>query len=745
MDEEVKTTEKGASGDSPPRRVYSLEDILAEYGRIPVKSAEKPAGKPAEKISDKPAEKSAGRSAEKPAEKPREAEPENGDRQGGSVAVITGDDESGGIFTDAPEQEAPDGETPQEPEKAEPAAEEAKEPEQEPPISVSDFDEAYREQQKKIKQHRKLVLKSRLRNKRFRYIKTVQRITREASAAKRQSEKREAELLAGRDIGECISEYTSLSRSLAVRKWIALVLSLPIIYLSIASQAGFPLPPFIVYMNHPYMFLCAQIALLSCVMLCGLDVFTSGLRSIVKLRPDTDSLVFLSVFTCFLYNISVVLFPGWGGYISYSGVAALNMYFALLGKHKLFSARARALRSANDAKSPMAVVREKNAFRGMDCIAKVKTKGISGFIRGLEEQGLSSRLISAYSAAASVGLAVIAVVCMVWGEGERTLFYVSSVSAMLPACGLVIGYYLPYGRVSKRLLRDGVAVGGSEGLKRLDVKGCAILTDSDFFGSGSVILQGYKLFGETAKETAITYTASILSAAGCGIARQFEDLAIREFCTLVEPKEMEYSDYGGIKAVIGYNHVMVGTASYMYRMGLRPPSDVKLRTGVFCAVNMEIIAVFALRYMVNETHRHWINLLVATKRRPVLASRDFNVTPALVDQRFRIKPGHIIYPEIENRLELNSTTRSSDGSFGLLVLRDTLESYVGSIEGCRRLNRIARVNGVIGVISSAFGASLVAYLLFSGAYVSVSPLNVLYYSLLWAIPVFLLSGWVTRY
>lgn len=710
----------GQTGEVAPRRSYSLDEILAEYGRTSVEPAE------ADLAKKNPASKSA---------------PAHRDERG-----FFDDDESELVSVSAPEPESGSEDEPvfeQEPE-PEPAKMEESKPVT-PPISVSDFDEAYRQQQREIRQHRKLVLKNRVRNKHYRYIKKVKQISREASESKRRHEKEEAELLAKRSIGEYITEYSSLARSLAVRKWICLILTLPIIYLSVASQAGLPMPSLLIYINHPYMFLCVQIALLSSVMLCGLDVFTAGLRSLIRLKPDIDSLVFISIFSCFVYTVSVVLFPGWGGYISYAGIASLNMYFAILGRHRVFTARARALRSASEVKNPMAIIREQKAFKGGDCIVKVRTNGISGFVKGLEEQGLSSRLTSVYSVAAVIGLAVVAAVCIGRGEGARVLFYISSISSMIPACALAIGHSLPYGRISKRLLRDGVAIGGSEGLKRLDVKGYAVLTDSDFFGNGAVTLQGYKLFGEITKEAAITYTASILSAAGCGIARQFEDLATREFYTLVEPQEMEYSDYGGIKAVIGYNHVMIGTASYMYRMGLRPSSDVKLRTGVFCAVNMEIIAVFALRYLINDTHRHWVDMLISTKRQPILASRDFNVTPALIDQRFHIKSGHLEYPEIENRLELNSTTRLSDGSFGLLLLRDTLESYVGSIEGCRRLRKISRINSIIGLIASVFGAVIVTYLLFSGAYVSVSPLNVLYYGLLWAIPAFLLSGWVTRY
>ena len=712
MDDNNKSTQPaGSSG-----RSYSIEEILREYGHEPVKPG-----------------------AFVPGEEPKPAK---------TAAIVEDEADLVGIEVefDEFEEQLEIISAPSAPARVPEAAPlDEPEPVTDPAISLSDFDEAYRQQRKESKQHRRLVLKERVRNKRFRYIKQVKKIAGEIGDERRQRELEEQEKVQSRSIEQYIADYTGLSRSLALRQWAIFIMSLLVVYMSVASQIGLPMPETLVYRNHPYLFLALNIILMGGIMLCGLDVFTSGVRSLLKLKPDMDSLVAIANFLCFLYCVSVVLFPRWGGYISYSGVAALSMFFAVLGRRRVYAAKARVLRSAAKIKEPAALIRREKAYGEDDCIAKVPARNIAGFVRGLEERGRSSQLERLYASAAVAFLIVLSFVCLFRGEGTRLFFYVSSAAAMLPACGLVAGGALPYGRLSKRLMKEGVAIGGGEGIRRLGATGRVVLTDADLFGPQAITLQGYKLFNDFKRDRAITYTASILSSAGCGIARQFKELAIKEFCTLVNPSEMEFSDYGGIKAVIEGDHVMVGTAPYMYRMGMRPPADIKLRTAVFCAVNMEIVGVFALRYLPNEVNRQWIGLLSATGRSPILASRDFNVTPALLEQRFRIKSGQLEYPEIDNRLELNSTLETSDGSFGLLVLRDTLEGYVGGVEGTRRLQRVSGINALLGVIASAFGALSVAMLLLGGSYVAVSPLNTILYSLLWALPVFLFSGWVTRF
>ena len=53
--------------------------------------------------------------------------------------------------------------------------------------------------------------------------------------------------------------------------------------------------------------------------------------------------------------------------------------------------------------------------------------------------------------------------------------------------------------------------------------------------------------------------------------------------------------------------------------------------------------------------------------------------------------------------------------------------------------------GMPGVGKSTLGVLLAYYLTSVDAYASLSPLNLLFYLLMWLLPVWFLSGWVHRY
>ena len=63
----------------------------------------------------------------------------------------------------------------------------------------------------------------------------------------------------------------------------------------------------------------------------------------------------------------------------------------------------------------------------------------------------------------------------------------------------------------------------------------------------------------------------------------------------------------------------------------------------------------------------------------------------------------------------------------------------------RRLRRAVRASAVLTCAGSTLGVLLAYYLTSVDAYASLSPLNLLFYLLMWLLPVWFLSGWVHRY
>ncbi|MEW6074850.1 MAG: copper-translocating P-type ATPase [Candidatus Omnitrophota bacterium] len=118
-----------------------------------------------------------------------------------------------------------------------------------------------------------------------------------------------------------------------VRFILSLLFSLPLMYLAMAPQLGFPVPA----IAAPYLAL-VQLALATPIMILGYQFFQKGIIAVLKARTATmDTLVTLGVGAAYLYSlyVSIAIWSGIGGlgaHNLYYETAGFLITFILLGK-----------------------------------------------------------------------------------------------------------------------------------------------------------------------------------------------------------------------------------------------------------------------------------------------------------------------------------------------------------------------------------------------------------------------------
>ncbi len=124
------------------------------------------------------------------------------------------------------------------------------------------------------------------------------------------------------------------------RFWISFVLSLPLVYLAMASGLKLPLPAFIVKHNS-----FAQLLLATPIILCGYNFFTQGILVLIRTkRANMYTLVSVGVGAAYLYSLFVTI-ATWnaGSGLEMGGVyyetAGLLVTFILMGKYLEASAK----------------------------------------------------------------------------------------------------------------------------------------------------------------------------------------------------------------------------------------------------------------------------------------------------------------------------------------------------------------------------------------------------------------------
>ena len=157
------------------------------------------------------------------------------------------------------------------------------------------------------------------------------------------------------------------------------------------------------------------------------------------------------------------------------------------------------------------------------------------------------------------------------------------------------------------------------------------------------------------------------------------------------------------------------------------------------------MGIFALHYSLHPTVAPALDALLRGNLMPVMATRDFNLIPAMLRQRFKLPADRMEFPPVERRRELSDEETEHAETLTAILCREGLAPFADAVVGSRRLRTAVRTSAVIACVGSVVGLLMSFYLTFVSAYASLSPVNLLLFCLLWLVPTLLISGWVDRY
>ena len=130
---------------------------------------------------------------------------------------------------------------------------------------------------------------------------------------------------------------------------------------------------------------------------------------------------------------------------------------------------------------------------------------------------------------------------------------------------------------------------------------------------------------------------------------------------------------------------------------------------------------------------------------PILVTRDFNLIPALLEQKFKLPVDRMEFPPVERRLELSEPGLEHDATPVAVLSREGLSVYSDAVAGGRRLRTITRRSLLFTLLGATLGLCLTFYLTFVGAFASLTPVNFLIFMAAWLVPELLLANWVNQY
>ena len=530
------------------------------------------------------------------------------------------------------------------------------------------------------------------------------------------------------------------ARSLRVRSRLVLLFFLGAAYLTMGGVFGLAVPEKISYTANPSLFLLVLVILEIVSMLSVIDVVSAGLYNLITKKPDLLTAVSVTLISSLAHCIAMILVPSMLGTVPFTAVHLAILYIAVRGEESRASGKQAIYKAASLSKNPVGIYCHRPDKKPRMSTLKFRAQDLEEFLKDIEKPDSSEKLSRICGPAIMlVSLVLALIVALGGGDHSRFLWAYSAISAMGLSFGLLSAFCLPYKHVSRKMLREGVAMAGIRVAGLLSKSRQVVMTDGDLFPAGTVEIEGMRVFGRYTAERVLSYATAVIGGSGSSTYKVFAETLRERYGTPVRASHVLQYESGGLSAEVQEDSVLVGNAAFITRMGIPIQEGKNIPNGVFVVINNEIAGIFAMKYNPCAQSYAGIHTLLRNRKIPVLATRDFNIQPELLEKCFDVEQKELEYPGLSRRSMLSDREYIKEDTLCAIMSWDDVSPYSDCIQAAGKLTRAVTANLWIGLVSSVLGMGIMFFLTFTGAFLSATPLNVLLYLILWDIPVLFIS------
>lgn len=522
--------------------------------------------------------------------------------------------------------------------------------------------------------------------------------------------------------------YESFIGGLHIRVRIAFVLSLVLTYISF----GLPVTG---AMNATAVKSAVALILLLAVMICGLDIMTSGLIAIAHRRPNANTLIALSALFCVIDGFLAACGVK-GTKLPFCAVPALTISFSLLGS--LLNCRSSRIvfNTVSSSRKPYTVTAETSVTGDGVTILKscMTTKG---FVRRTEEAGPDETV---YGVMAPYLIVIALLLSLISAAVSKSFAQFAHILSGIFVCAAPLAILLTYPLANfvsaKTLIKSGSAIAGWSGI--YDIGKCRhmIITDFDLFPKGSVTISQTRIFAGMKPEKVVSLAGSMIAASGSALSPAFAELMKQGKGSLLRVENFRCHEGGGLIAMVDGVEVYCGSASFMHLMGVHLPDMFKIKNCVYVSEGDTICGMFQMEYTPVDSVRDALYMLMRSDRHPVFAVRDFNITPQLLSVKYDIPTDGFDFPSFAQRYEISGAEPSEASKPAALVSREGLGAFVHLAEHAKGLYTRVRVSVMLSVMSTVIGMIVMFILSLTGQMTVTAALSFL---LVWLIPVLVIG------
>ena len=533
---------------------------------------------------------------------------------------------------------------------------------------------------------------------------------------------------------EASKYYGSLLRSMKLRLRIAAVLLAILCYVSLEA----PVPGMLKTLPVMAMFC---FGLQAAILLLALDVVTTGIMNIFRLRIGADTLaVFACLFTG-LDALNVALSEAAALHMPLCAVSSASVVGLLLAAHLSARGLRKAIRVPAIGKHFYAVTAEEKLAPGEITLLK-SLRSAKGFVHRAEEAGPDETLYNKISLPL-LGLSLILtiIVMIVKKSYAEFLYILSAMLVMTVPFGAMLSFAFPFFLGSNRIFKFGAAIAGWSGLCDIGASKNLIVTDRDLFPESAITIESVRIFADEDAQKVISYAGTMMDASGSCSAGCFRDLMKETGSPLRGVDGFEFMPGGGMKGVIDGHVVLCGSTDLMRLMNVRIPFRLTDKTTVLLAIDGILYGIFALKYEGLPTIRTALLNLMRSARPPVFAVRDFNTNPEMLHNVFDLATDGYDFPPFADRFKLSEPDQDiRNERITAILCNEGLAPLTSTADVGRTMYMAVRANVWINLLAAVLGV-LMVFVRLVGA--GACPFSTLFfYGVFWTLLVLAVSAFV---
>ena len=276
-------------------------------------------------------------------------------------------------------------------------------------------------------------------------------------------------------------------------------------------------------------------------------------------------------------------------------------------------------------------------------------------------------------------------------------------------------------RASRRALRHGGLIVGTDAVKTFGDLHALVVAAGDLFPENAVLLNGIKTFAGTRIDEAILDAAAVVIAAGGPLSHVFRRVIEDKVSILPEVDTLVYEHDMGLSGWVGGRRVLVGNRRLLENHGVDVPSlDYEMRytkSGrklVYLSTAGQLSAMFVVTYVADETVVRTLQALNKEGVTLLVRTCDSNVTEELITATLQLNDYYVEILHASARLRYEKLIEEdSSQPDAMLASGVGLPAKAVALASCRRLRKGLRVSSILTMLLAMLGLGLLTFLTFA--------------------------------